>query len=87
MIKFEGKTLKIINQKSNFSETNQQDWLLLSGDYKYNLTQIIKPNNFNYLFIDGKNRDFIIKDLQLQSAQLKIKPFVLKKTLAKEIKL
>ena len=87
MIKFEGKTLKIINHKNNFSETNQQDWLLLSGDYKYNLTQILKPNSFKYLFIDGKNRDFIIKDLQQQSKQLNIEAFVLKKTLAKEFKL
>jgi competence protein ComEC len=87
IIKFEGKTLKIINQKSNFSQTNNQNWLLLSGDYKYNLAQIIKTNKFNHLFIDSKNRDFIIKDLQEQSAQLNIKPYILKKTSVKEFKL
>lgn len=87
MIKFEGKSLKIINQKNNLSQTNRQDWLLLSGDYKYNIAKIKNYNTFNRLFIDGKNRDFIIKDLEQQSVQLNIKPYTLKKTLAKEIKL
>jgi len=87
MIKFEGKSLKIINQKNNLSQTNRQDWLLLSGDYIYNIAKIKNYNTFDRLFIDGKNRDFIIKDLEQQSVQLNIKPYTLKKTLAKEIKL
>jgi competence protein ComEC len=87
MIKFEGRFLKIINHKSNYSQTNNQDWLLLSGDYKYNLAKITKYNAFKNLFVDGRNRDFIIKDLEQQANQLNIKFYTLKKSFAKEIKL
>ncbi|MBK0383020.1 ComEC/Rec2 family competence protein [Pedobacter sp. SD-b] len=87
LISFEGKKLKIINHKLNNFAVSKQDWLLLSSDKKQGLKSIIDANTFEELFIDGKNRDFVIEDLKNQAENLGLKPHVLKRDFAIEIKL
>ncbi len=87
LFSFEGKKLKIINHRDlNFVNSNQ-DWLLLSSNKKQDLKSIKNTNTFEKLFIDGRNRDFIIEDFKNQALKLNLKPNILKRNFAIEIKL
>lgn len=87
MFSFEGKKLKIINHQSENFVDSKQDWLLLSSNKKQDLQSIKNTNSFQMLFIDGKNRDFIIEDFKNQAQKLNLKPNILKRNFAVEIKL
>lgn len=87
LFSFEGRKLKIINHKNRDFVNSKQDWLLLSSNKKQDLELIKNTNSFQKLFIDGKNRDFIIEDFKEQAQKLNLKPTILKRTFAVEIKL
>jgi competence protein ComEC len=84
---FEGHQLKIINHKNNTFTPSKVDWLLLSGDKIYNMDNILKSNTTNELFVDGKNRDYVIKGMQQQLVHNKLRKHILKREFAVEIKL
>ena len=84
---FENHRLKIINHQNKEFVKSKGDWLLLSGDYIYDITKVLEANQFQRILIDGKNRDFVIKGLQAQLITKKIKTDVLKRAYAIEIKL
>ena len=84
---FENHRLKIINHKNKEFVKSKGDWLLLSGDYIYDIAEVLEANQFQRILIDGKNRDFVIKGLQAQLITKKIKTDVLKRAYAIEIKL
>lgn len=87
LFSFEGRKLKIINHKNINFVNSKQDWLLLSSNKKQDLQSIKNTNSFQILFIDGKNRDFIIEDFKDQAQKLNLKPTILKRNFAVEIKL
>ncbi|OAQ39637.1 hypothetical protein A5893_08590 [Pedobacter psychrophilus] len=87
LFSFEGKKLKIINHKNINFANSKQDWLLLSSNKKQDLQSIKNQNSFHKLFIDGRNKDFIIEDFKNQAQKLNLKPSVLKRSFAIEIKL
>jgi len=81
------KSLKIINHKNHTFNASKTDWLLLSGDKIYNTQQLLATHNAKKIFIDGKNRDFIIKGLVSQLQNTKANISVLKRQRAVEIDL
>jgi len=87
LFSFEGKKLKIINHKNVNFVNSEQNWLLLSSNKKQDLQLIKDKNSFQELFIDGRNRDFIIEDFKNQAQKLNLKPNILKRNFAVEIKL
>lgn len=87
LFNFEGRRLKIINHKNNIFTASKVDWLLLGGDKIYNVNSILKNNAAHHIFIDGKNRDFVIKGLQKQLIDKNTNTHVLKRAYAVEIKL
>ncbi|WP_017258336.1 ComEC/Rec2 family competence protein [Pedobacter arcticus] len=84
---FEGKALKIIGKGGFNKMLSEENWLLLSSDRIFNLTEILSSNNFNTLLIDGRNRDFVIKNLRSQAEILKLPIKTLKREFAVEYKL
>lgn len=81
---FVNKKLKIINHKKNDFNTSYSDYLFLSGDKIYNLKHLSKKSKSD-LLIDGNNRDFVIKALQIQAQELNLKYSALKRQQAQEI--
>ena len=84
---FEDYKLKIIHQEEENKGLDKIDWLMLSGDQIYDLTNILHQNKYNELFIDGKNRDFVIKNMKKQLTKHKSNVHVLKRNLAVELKI
>ena len=60
---------------------------MLSGDRIYDLNNILNQNKYNELFIDGKNRDFVIKNMQMQLIKHNLNSHVLKRSFAVELKI
>ncbi|MEO5911112.1 MAG: ComEC/Rec2 family competence protein, partial [Pelobium sp.] len=87
LFSFAGKQLKIINHKNNNFNASKADWLLLSGDKIYDLDRVLYSNKVKVLFIDGKNRDFVIDDFKQQLGKHQQPYHVLKRDYAVEIKL
>lgn len=84
---FADKKLKIINHKSNNFDSSTVDWLLLSGDKSFDMDKVLAVNHIKELFIDGKNRDFVIDNLEQQLSKHQQPYYVLKRNYAVEIKL
>ncbi|HTN18898.1 MAG TPA: ComEC/Rec2 family competence protein [Pelobium sp.] len=84
--RFEGKSLKLIDQTGFTKTAAKEDWLLLSANRIINLAPIAATNNFNALLIDGKNRDFVIEKLKSQAADLGLPVKTLKREFAVEYK-
>lgn len=83
---FDGHQLKIIHQSDKNLPQQNVDWLLLSGDRIYDLKPILEQNTYQKLFIDGKNRDFVINNFQEQLAKQNQTAHTLKRNFAVEIK-
>lgn len=81
------KSLKIISHKNHTFNSSKTDWLLLSGDKVYNTKNLLALNQAQNIFIDGKNRDFIIEKLKSQLLKINTKISVLKRQRAVEIDL
>lgn len=81
---FADKKLKVINHQQNSFTKSNSDWLLLSGDKIYQLEKIKDYCNSKYLFIDGRNRDFVIENLKNQAAALNLPTVILKRNPAVE---
>jgi competence protein ComEC len=81
------KSLKIINHKNHTFNQSKTDWLLLSGDKIYNMPQLLETNEARNIFIDGRNRDFIIEGLKAQLQNTTANVAVLKRQKAVEIDL
>ncbi len=84
---FDGRRLKIIHQEEEKNNSlDKVDWLMLSGDQIYDLTTILNQNKYDELFIDGKNRDFVIKNMEKQLIKHNLNTHVLKRNFAVELK-
>ncbi len=86
LINFEGHSLKIVTHQNESFSATKVNWLLLSGDKMYSISKSIRKN-VDLLFIDGRNRDFVIKRIQQQMNDKGLKTHVLKREKAVEIKL
>jgi competence protein ComEC len=86
LYKFENK--KILVQQTKHLDLSHKnfDYILLSSNEILDLTPLA-TYTYKYLFIDGKNRDFIIKELEKQALGLNLVIYALKRHPAKEIKI
>ncbi|TAF45921.1 MAG: ComEC family competence protein [Sphingobacteriales bacterium] len=83
---YNNKTI-MVQQNKQFSPSNNKiDYILLSTNKILNL-QPLTQYNFKHLFIDGKNKDYIIENLTNQAKHLHLPFSVLKRKYAVEIKL
>lgn len=83
---FDRHQLKIVYQSNKNLPKQKVDWLLLSGDRIYDLKPILEQNEYQMLFIDGKNRDFVINNFQEQLLKQNQAAHTLKRNYAVEIK-
>ncbi len=84
---FAHKKLKIVNHKQNSFNSSESDWLLLSGDKSYDIIKLKKHLATKHVLIDGRNKDYIIKNLEEQLSQLDIPLVTLKRSSALVINL
>lgn len=79
--------LKIIHQNNPTSPQQTVDWLLLSGDSVYNLEAVLRQNKCRDIFIDGRNKDYIINNFKAQLTKQNRIHHTLKRNFAVEIKI
>lgn len=79
---FGDKSLKIINQPSNNFTNSLSNWVVLSGDKFYNIDRLLDKIKAEVLFIDAKNRDYIIKSIEDELINSGFKSHTLKRNKA-----
>jgi competence protein ComEC len=79
---FENKYLKILTQQSNNFSNSLSNWLMISGDKVYDIHKLLENNKTENLFIDAKNRDYIIKSLENELINSGFSSYTLKRNKA-----